>query len=134
MTVNYKTSNRQFAAGAVLSTPRDLINDMVIEALASTTETYLDANRDLQDEDPSGVTPSGIMRTLNQETIKAAALEYALDMLDDMRLMLEQRMAVVEYRPVLNSVSYDEDGTVGDIVMTVKVTEAPASVPTPIAA
>jgi len=134
MTVNYKTSNRQFTAGAVLNNHRDLVNDVVIEALASTTETYLDANRDLQDEDPAGVTPPGIMRTLNQATVKAAALEYALDMLDDLKLLVEQRMAAVQYQPVLNSVKYGEDGSVADIVMTVKVTEAPVQVPAAITA
>lgn len=125
MTVNYKTSVRTFTAGDVLAIKRDLVNDLITEALVSTTEGFIDMCFDSQTDDPTFVTPAGILRNLNQDDIKASALEYLTDMLGDLQLKIKSRMAEVEYKPALNAIKFKDDGEVDDIVVTVTVNDLP---------
>ena len=115
MSVVFTGGDRRFTANEVLWAKRELIDEIVKAALISQTEAFVDMIVDGQED---------LSRPAIQETLKGvkdSAGDFLNDLLVDIKIAVEERLAVAQYGAAVTGIKYDLAGEVSDIEVDVSV-------------
>lgn len=115
MTVIFKQDEQRFKATDLLWQKRELVDAIVRAALISQTEAFIDMIVDGQED----MSRNGINETLRG--VKESAGEFLNDVLADLELAVNARLAEVNYGAAVTGLKFDLAGDVTDIEVDISV-------------